>query len=603
MKKACFVIATICTLFSCTPKEDQPQNNNLAPSVTVGVEKVSAVSAILCGEANLESSMSSDMTMGIMLSTNSGVLPSNSTKIEATDISAKQGSSKSYNYKVNALSLSPATTYFYRSYITQNGQDTYGETKEFKTKEIASLLCTQEASEVSAASAKLNASLDLTDVQYSSIEAGFLWSTSEDSQSTSIKASELENGSFYTMLGALSHKTQYWYKAFVKLDSQTLYGVVKTFTTGSVPVESVSLDKADYSINTIGDTFNLIATVLPNNATDKSITWSSDKESVATVDQGGNVLAVGNGTATITVTTNDQGKTAKCIVTVAQRITGMSLPSTLSLEEGQEQMLTVTIIPDNANDKTVNWSSSANSVATVDENGKVVAKSRGKTTIKAEAKDGSGISATCSVIVSYPCPAGGVDLGITTKEGYKLYWASCNLGASGFVSSPEDFGGYFAWGETNVKDNYTWTNYKWCNGTDDSLTKYNNDPMKGNVDNKNVLDSSDDAAHIKLGGRWRMPTEEEWTALRENCSRAWTTRNNVYGMLFSATNGNSIFLPAADNKGVPVFVVEGPKGTYWSSSIGAWSAKGSGLYFNDQGGAGTIGEDRCYGLSIRPVSE
>ena len=116
--------------------------------------------------------------------------------------------------------------------------------------------------------------------------------------------------------------------------------------------------------------------------------------------------------------------------------------------------MTVTITPDNANDKTVIWRSSAQSVATVDENGKVVAKSRGKTTIKAEAKDGSGVSATCSVIVSYPCPEGGVDLGITTKDGYKLYWASCNLGASGFANSPEDFGGYFAWGEVQTKGDY-----------------------------------------------------------------------------------------------------------------------------------------------------
>ena len=127
--------------------------------------------------------------------------------------------------------------------------------------------------------------------------------------------------------------------------------------------------------------------------------------------------------------------------------------------------------------------------------------------------------------------------------------------------------------------------------------------MLGAVDNKTVLDSSDDAAKIKLGGRWRMPTEEEWTALRENCSRGWTTRNNVPGMLFSAPNGNSIFIPAADNKGVPVFVVEGPKGTYWSSSITTTAYIGSVFYFNDQGGAGIVGEQRYAGLSIRPVSE
>lgn len=604
MKKACFVIAIIGIIFSCTPKEEQSPTKNLDPSVTVGAESVSAVSAILYGEANLESTMSSDMTMGIMLSTNSGVLPSNSTKIAATDISAKPGFSSSYSYKVNALSLVPATTYYYRSYITQNGQDTYGESKEFKTKESASLLSTLDASDVSATSAILNASLNLTDVQYSSVNYGFEWGTSESLQDKVIKVEKTGDSSFYQVITGLYHQTQYWYKAYLKLDGQTFYGDVKTFTTGVIPVESVSLDITEQSINAIGNTLTLKAAVLPIDATDKSVSWSSDKENVATVDQDGNVTAVGNGIAVVTVTTNDQGKTAECTITVAQKVTGISLPASLSLEEGQEQVLTATISPDSANDKTVTWSTTSTSVATVDANGKVKAVSMGKTTIKAEANDGSGVSATCSIIVSHPCPEGAVDLGLTTKEGYKLYWAKYNLGESGLVSSPDEFGAYYSWGETKPKDSYNnWDNYKWCNGTNDSLTKYNSDGLIGTVDNKTVLEAADDAAHIILGDRWRMPTDEEWIALIENCGRAWTTHNGVYGMMFSASNGNSIFIPAADNKGVPVFVVQGPKGTYWTSSRSATSYIALHAYFNDLGGAAIGGVERCFGLPIRPVSE
>ena len=109
---------------------------NLAPSVTVGAEHISAVSVVLKGEANLDAQMSSDMTMGIMWSENSGVLPSNSTKIEAKDIDAKEGSTTSYCYSVNLTGLDPEKTYYFRSYVTQNSQDTYGETKSFTAKSL-----------------------------------------------------------------------------------------------------------------------------------------------------------------------------------------------------------------------------------------------------------------------------------------------------------------------------------------------------------------------------------------------------------------------------------------------------------------------------------
>lgn len=471
---------------------------NLAPSVTIGAGHISAVSVVLSGEANLESSVSADMTMGIMWSTNSGVLPSNSQKIEAKEISAKQGFNASYSYNVDLKGLDPAKTYYFRSYITQNGQDTYGETMEFTTKELSSLLHTQEATAISAVSAKLNADMDMTDVQYkskafgfywgpsaesvigkvtategegttfadlsalapstqyfyqafvvldgkelketvlslstknleslletkeatdieatsaklnakldltdvnyNSISYGFYWGTSEASQSTNLKGEEIADSSYSSSLKNLSHKTQYWYKSYLKLDSQTLYGEVKTFTTDVVPVESVSLDKTEYTFHTISNTLQLQATILPSDATDKSVEWTSSHEDVAIVDANGKVTAKGNGAATITAMTKDQGKTATCTITVAQYVTEITLSSTsLSLNEGQEQTLTATVNPDNANDKTLKWTSSNESVATVDQTGKVTAVSKGTATIKAEANDGSGKYGICSVTVN-----------------------------------------------------------------------------------------------------------------------------------------------------------------------------------------------------------
>ena len=203
---------------------------NLAPSVTVGAEHISAVSVVLSGEANLETSMSADMTMGIMWSTNSGVLPFNSTKIVATEISAKPGFDASFSYSVNLKGLDPATTYYYRSYITQNGQDTYGETMEFSTKTLSSMIHTTDASSLSAVSGKLNSNLDLTDVQYATKSFGFYWGTEPSALSNKAVAAEGE-GAISASLSVLSPSTQYYFQAFAVLDERELKEDVQSFTT------------------------------------------------------------------------------------------------------------------------------------------------------------------------------------------------------------------------------------------------------------------------------------------------------------------------------------------------------------------------------------
>ncbi len=168
------------------------------------------------------------------------------------------------------------------------------------------------------------------------------------------------------------------------------------------PVESVLLDKAEVTI-TEGETAELIATVKPDNATDKSVSWKSGDTSVATVDENGTITAVIPGETTITVTTTDGGKTAECKVTVSERIypvDSVSLDKTsLSLVVGSSETLTATIKPDNATDKSVSWKSGDTSVATVDEEGKVTALKPGTATITVTTTDG-GKTAECKVTVS-----------------------------------------------------------------------------------------------------------------------------------------------------------------------------------------------------------
>ncbi len=152
-----------------------------------------------------------------------------------------------------------------------------------------------------------------------------------------------------------------------------------------------------------------------------------------------------------------------------------------------------------------------------------------------------------------------VDLGLPSG----LLWATCNVGAE----NPEDYGNYYAWGETDTKDNYSWSTYKY--GSDwDVLTKYNTNSNNGIVDNKTVLDPEDDAAHVNWGGAWRMPTDEEIGELINNCTTEWTTINGKNGYkVTSNINNNHIFLPAAGCRYDSSLDGGGSYGNYWSSSL------------------------------------
>ena len=173
--------------------------------------------------------------------------------------------------------------------------------------------------------------------------------------------------------------------------------------------------------------------------------------------------------------TGPTGPTEPAVVLV----TGITLNETsVPLLVGEGATLTAAVVPDNAGNKAVSWSSSDGSIVKVDGNGKVSAVARGKADIIVSARDGSGISATCTVLVSNPCPEGAIDMGSTTAEGIKVYWAPVNLTATGFAGTQNETGDYFAWGETQPyytsmdplvwkegkSEGYAWTSYQWFKG-------------------------------------------------------------------------------------------------------------------------------------------
>ncbi len=155
-----------------------------------------------------------------------------------------------------------------------------------------------------------------------------------------------------------------------------------------------------------------------------------------------------------------------------------------------------------------------------------------------------------------------VDLGLPSGT----LWATMNVGAN----SPEEYGDYFAWGETTPKDVYDWNTYKWCMGDYNKLTKYctkSNYGYNGFTDGKTELDPEDDAATANWGPEWCMPTYEQIQELTANCSSEWTERNGVYGRLFTSDiNGATLFFPAAGYHSSVGFEV-GTTGNYWSHEV------------------------------------
>ena len=190
-----------------------------------------------------------------------------------------------------------------------------------------------------------------------------------------------------------------------------------------------------------------------------------------------------------------------------------------------------------------------------------------------------------------------VDLGL--PSGTK--WATCNVGAT----TPEGYGNYYAWGETSTKSTYDWSTYKWCNGSESTLTKYNTSSSYGTVDNKTVLDLEDDAAAVNWGGAWRMPTDAEWTELRDNCTWTWTSNYNGTGVagriVTSNINGNSIFLPAAGCRRNDDLIDAGDYGYYWSSSLDTGGPYYAWYVFFSSGLVNRGYYSRYFGPSVRPV--
>ena len=175
-------------------------------------------------------------------------------------------------------------------------------------------------------------------------------------------------------------------------------------------------------------------------------------------------------------------------------------------------------------------------------------KDLGKITMRAGTGDlDPAITAVVAKIVDYFPENVYVDLGLSVK------WATCNVGAN----TPEEYGDYYAWGEVETKESYEPNNYKFVNGGSP-------------VNDKNTLDIENDVAHKEWGGKWRMPSREEFDELIQNCTWTWTTQKGVNGFLVTSNKpgytDRSIFLPAAGLRSLSELRLSGNIGFYWTTT-------------------------------------
>ena len=376
---------------------------------------------------------------------------------------------------------------------------------------------------------------------------------------------------------------------------------VKTGGGGSSNLKSVSVDPSSVTL-ALNEEKELSLILDPSDA-EVTIYWESSNNSVAQVQMTSKTTAKVKGLAAgpATLTAHAGNLTATCAVTVQS---GSAVPvqsvtlnkHELELSVGQQFQLVATVLPDNATEKGVVWSSNVQSSKLyIDTNGMVTGLQACEATVTVRCKDNAYIYDTCKITVTGSSSGTEdevVDLGLSVK------WRSMNVGAT----KPEEYGHYYAWAETSPKTSYTSSNYKYpsTNYGDGIIVyaKYDTTPVQG--DKKTVLEAEDDAATANLGNGWRTPTFKEFKELRENCTWTWTNRNGVNGMLVTGPNGKSIFLPAGGWYNGSTLNNKGSYGSYWTATGDGGTANAVDFVSSDKDKALV---PRSEGRSIRPVKD
>ena len=524
------------------------------------------------------------------------------------------------SFSATMTGLNWSTTYYYRAYAVTASSTVYGEQQSFTTRDGIPTLTTNDITNITAISATSGG--NITDNGGLNVTArGVCWSTSPNpTVSDSHTTNGAGTGSFISSIANLEVNTTYYVRAYATTNAGTGYGNELTFTThDGIPILTTN-DITDITAISATGGGNIVNDGL--SVTARGVCWSTSPN--PTVSDSHTTNGQGIGIFTSSITELEIGTTyyVRAYATTSYG-TGYGEQVSFTTRNGIPTVTTA--------DVTNILCIVATSGGNITDDGGLAVTARGvcwstspsPTLADAHTSNGNGAGSFSSYMTglamsttyyvrayatnsfvtvygnqrSFTTEAGGdhayVDLDLPSG----LLWATCNVGAE----TPEDYGDYFAWGETQPKDIYDWSTYQYCNGNYNTLTKYCNKSSygyNGFTDNLTTLLPEDDAATANWGSGWRIPTEAEWQELLDNTTVTWTTQNGVNGCLFTASNGNSLFLPAAGTRWEGELYNAGLYCHYWSSSLGTDEPNFARLYSGD---SDVSYGDRSNGFSVRPV--
>ena len=527
------------------------------------------------------------------------------------------------SFSATMTGLNWSTTYYVRAYAVTPSGTVYGEQQSFTTRDGIPTLTTDSITSITAISATSGG--NITDDGGLSVTArGVCWSTSPNpTLGDSHTTDGTGTGSFTSNITNLEVSTTYYVRAYATTNAGTAYGNELTFTTrdGIPTVTTAEVTDIQGETATCGGnvTDNCGLTVIA-----RGVCWSTSQN--PTLDDSHTSNGSGDGSFTSSITGLNISTTyyARAYATTSAG-TGYGEQVSFTTRNGIPTVTTTEI--------TNIEGTYANGGGNITDDGGLAVTARGvcwstspsPTLADAHTSNGSGAGSFSSYMTgltmgttyyvrayatnSFVTVYGNqlsftithdehvyVDLGLPSG----LLWATCNVGAD----SPEEYGDYFAWGETQPKDIYNWSTYQYCNGSSSTLTKYCNNSSygyNGFTDNLTTLLPEDDAATANWGNDWRMPTKEEWQELYNNTTVTWTQQNGVNGRLFTASNGNNLFLPAAGYRYDSSLYYAGSYGGYWSSSLHADIPYGARGFYLGSGNYSMYGYSRSYGFTVRPV--
>ena len=607
----------------------------LSPSANMSVKtrdaiSVTCIGAVLRGEVKASGEdPSSDLEIGILYSEESGVLLNTATCIKAAQDSIQWDRQRA-SFSVRIKYVKPETKYYYRCYVSRDGVIEYGKTKSFKTKPVSSLIQTLEVTELGAQEGTFHGGMDLTDIECKYFYYGFKLKADNDTYWRSFLSDNYSEGLFSSRYTYLRSLTEYSYYAYVVLDGHVLSGDIKRISVGPISA-SVTVGEA---IGITETKASLSGTVTVQSPGDYyravRLCYSTSELSVDSLFSLGqsvdiqlrndyfsaNLSNLEPGVkyyyaAYATVEDSYQDKPEYSFRSDVKSFSTLDFSAEISTAEAfsigcwtatLSGTLTVSSVEQLNKETKFYFSSQANTRESLISAGTEADAIFEDNVFKSDLGDleknttyyylafanvcGRSYFGEVKTFKTRDFSGSFVDMGLSVK------WATSNLGSL----SPEDTGGYYAWGETAVKQIYDWGNYIYCNGSGTRLTKYSTSYRFGLADKKKVLEAEDDAATVALGQGARIPTQAEWAELfnTKNSTWVWEEQNGVYGMkVTSKITGGVIFLP----------ILDGGYGAYWSSTLYTISCDSAYiLRFDASSASPDSSAERCSGLPVRPVS-